>query len=215
VYLLGFDDMVSEADTEAMKPFRVLLEQRRRRAHTALNRVLRSQRFERLLEGWERELARSAADSDTARMPVAPVSRTLLHKAWRRVEKRGRRIDVESPPEALHDLRKRSKELRYLLEFFASLYEQRIHTRVVGELKRLQDNLGEFQDAESQRHLVQRYAEDLRAGGAPAQTLLTMGRMELGLEQRQSAAHTHFAACWKRFDGPQNRRRFTAMVSSV
>jgi CHAD domain-containing protein len=148
-------------------------------------------------------------------MPIALVSRTLLHKAWRRVEKRGRRIDVESPPEALHDLRKRCKELRYLLEFFASLYEQRAHTRVVGELKRLQDNLGEFQDAESQRHLVQRYAEDLRAGGAPAQTLLTMGRMEHGLEQRQNAAHAHLGGCWKRFDGRQTRRRFEAMVASV
>ena len=31
----------------------------------------------------------------------------------------GRAIDDDSPHEALHDLRKKGKELRYLLEFFA------------------------------------------------------------------------------------------------
>jgi hypothetical protein len=39
--------------------------------------------------------------------------------------------------------------------------------------------------------------------------------MQHRLQERQTAAHTQFAACWKRFDDRQNRRRFKAMVSSV
>ena len=35
----------------------------------------------------------------------------------------GGAITPASPPESLHELRKRCKELRYLLEFFGSLYD--------------------------------------------------------------------------------------------
>ena len=53
--------------------------------------------------------------------------------------------------------------MRYLLEFFASLYHPKTVSEFIGELKRLQDNLGEFQDAESQRDLVIHSAEELTA----------------------------------------------------
>ena len=41
-----------------------------------------------------------------------------LARADRRVLRRGSRITDASPAEDLHDLRKRAKELRYLLETF-------------------------------------------------------------------------------------------------
>jgi CHAD domain-containing protein len=41
-----------------------------------------------------------------------------LDRAHRRVLRRGSRITDRSPAEDLHDLRKRAKELRYLLETF-------------------------------------------------------------------------------------------------
>ena len=40
----------------------------------------------------------------------------------------------------------RSEGLRYLLEFFGSLYDRKNHAAVVSELKGLQDMLGRFQD---------------------------------------------------------------------
>ena len=73
--------------------------------------------------------------------PVGPLADRLLKRAWRRVEKRGGAITPESPAEALHDLRKRCKELRYLLEFFAGLYDAGAHGEIVAELKKLQSNL--------------------------------------------------------------------------
>ena len=41
-----------------------------------------------------------------------------------------------SPPEALHDLRKSGKELRYLLEFFAALYPPEVVKPMVGRSRR-------------------------------------------------------------------------------
>ena len=62
----------------------------------------------------------------------------------------GAAIDDASPPEALHDLRKKGKELRYLLEFFAGLYPAEVVKPMVKTLKALQDTLGRFQDREVQ-----------------------------------------------------------------
>ena len=61
----------------------------------------------------------------------------------------GRAIDDESPPESLHDLRKRGKELRYLLELFGSLFPPSVVKPMVSALKGLQDVLDAFRIARS------------------------------------------------------------------
>ncbi len=207
VYLLGFDEMVSHVpEPDTLEPFRALLIRHRRQAHTGLNRSLRSARFRRLTETWER------ATHETGGDPVGPLADRLLHKAWRRVEKRGDAITDASPAEDLHDLRKRCKELRYLLEFFAGLYDAGAHGTIVSELKKLQDNLGTFQDCESQRLLVLHHAEELAESGVGVATMLSMGRLEGQLEARQAAAHAEFATRWARFGRPRNRRLVEGLV---
>lgn len=231
VYLLGFDERIGHGgmaglDPAELEPFRLLLIEHTEKAHATLNQVLRSQRCKNLLETWDRDLGkyhrgRSAKKESAGKamsggtgIPVGELSRELLNRTWTRVAKRGRTIEAASPAEALHDLRKRCKELRYLLEFFGSLYDQRTLRRIVDELKLLQDNLGEFQDAESQRLLVRSSAEEMRAAGAPIGTLLAMGALEHQLMLRQAAAHDDCAACWSRFDDPETRAQFKDMVSA-
>ena len=54
--------------------------------------------------------------------------------------KMGTAIDDDTPAEDLHELRKVGKELRYLLEFFASLYPAEVVKPLVKSLKGLQDH---------------------------------------------------------------------------
>ena len=77
--------------------------------------------------------------------------------------KDGRRIDGESPPEALHDLRKRGKELRYLLELFGSVFDERAVDPLVAGLKHLQKVLGRFQDRAVQVETLRDMRHDLAA----------------------------------------------------
>ena len=65
------------------------------------------------------------AERPDAARPVADVAGERIAKVYRQMVKMGSAIDDDSPHEALHDLRKKGKELRYLLEFFASLYPER------------------------------------------------------------------------------------------
>ena len=99
----------------------------------------------------------------------------------------------------LHDLRKRCKELRYALEFFAPLHDPAAYGKVVSDLKRLQDCLGEFQDTEVQIGEIRALATSmLAAGEAPAVTLLAMGEVTAGLAARQQTGPCRLRAAVRR-----------------
>ena len=74
----------------------------------------------------------------------------------------GGRIDDGSPPEDLHDLRKRGKELRYLLELFGSPFPKGVVKPMVSTLKDLQEVLGRFQDRAVQIELLHEVRDELR-----------------------------------------------------
>ena len=60
------------------------------------------------------------------------------------------------PRDDIHRVRKRAKELRYLLEMFGPVFVREGLDPVVQRLRSLQDTLGEFQDAEVQRSWLAR-----------------------------------------------------------
>ena len=94
-----------------------------------------------------------------------------ITRVYRKMVKMGRAIDDDSPAEDLHELRKVGKELRYLLEFFSSLYPADVVKPFIKTLKGLQDQLGRFQDREVQANALRALAPEV---GQPA-TVMAMG----------------------------------------
>jgi CHAD domain-containing protein len=139
-------------------------------------------------------------------------------RSFRRIAAQGGAITPDSPPESLHDLRKRAKELRYLLEFFAPLHDQVAYRKVLSDLKQLQDCLGQFQDSEVQRHEIGALADAMLADSmlagraAPAATLLAMGEIAAKLALSQADARAEFAARFARFAGPAGRERLRVLL---
>ena len=123
-----------------------------------------------------------------------------LAGAYRRVLRRGSRITPASPAEDLHDLRKRCKELRYLLEIFAPVLDPGGAGGAVKELKALQDVLGTFQDSEAQREADLRAGRRHDGGGdADARTMLAMGEIAARLQESMQASRAEFAATFASF----------------
>jgi inorganic triphosphatase YgiF len=85
--------------------------------------------------------------------PLAVVAGAALSKSWKKVGKRARDIDTLTI-EQRHDLRKALKQLRYVIEFFGPLYDQKRVTRMVQRLKRLQDVFGALNDAAMVRQVL-------------------------------------------------------------
>ena len=171
---------------------------------------LRSPRFERFRARWRASLLVLATwDGQPCAGPIAAeVIVERLDRAHRRVLRRGSRITDASPPEDLHDLRKRVKELRYLLEISAPPTDPADARVAIKELKALQDVLGTFQDSEAQREALHALATDLMSGdGASVRTIFAMGEMAARLQEDQDTSRARFAAVFERFSQRSVRRR--------
>ena len=175
-----------------------------------LSAGLRSPRFARFRARWRASLLELASwDGQPGAGPTAAeVLVERLDRAHRRVLRLGGRITDASPAEDLHDLRKRAKELRYLLESFP-LTADRAGARVaIKELKVVQDVLGTFQDSEAQRDAIHALATDLIArGGVSTRTILAMGEIAARLQVDQDSSRERFADMFERFARRPVQRR--------
>ena len=149
------------AEDEAMLQTIESLRARQSTARAAVVHLLESERYRRLLEHWNSLLAlpeaREAAPVD-ARRPIVEVARERVSKAARRARRKGRAVDSDSPAAELHRFRIACKKLRYLLEFFQSLYRPAVVRRRIETLEALQDCLGAINDLSVQRGIVDEYA---------------------------------------------------------
>ena len=208
VHLLGFGPMTGQlvaASPADLEPLRAFLVRRRAREFRRLATALRGPRFRAITDDWRKALLeiRDAGGPRRRRPAAAALALATTGRAFRRIAAQGAAITQESPPESLHDLRKRAKELRYLLEFFAPLHDPVAYRKVVGDLKSLQDCLGDFQDSQVQREEIHALADAMLAErAAPAATLLAMGEIAAKLTLSQAEARADFARRFARFAGP-------------
>jgi CHAD domain-containing protein len=203
------------ADPADLQPFALQLRRHRSAARRSLVRGLRSARFRSVLSGWEDVLA------DLSRSPREPATRLTtgeladrsIRRAHRRVVRGGAAITPDSPPEALHSLRARCKELRYALELFAPVSDDAARKHAVADLKDLQDILGRFQDADVQRQTFYGFAEQMRAAQAPTRALMAMGELVAHLDADQQQARAGFDRAFARFSRPAGRQRMSLLTA--
>jgi CHAD domain-containing protein len=215
VYLLELDNMaarLASADPHDLDPFRSFLVRHRAAERRRLVRGLRSRRFEQLISDWRAALAQMTADANGG--PAAgALARQRIDRAFRKVVRRGARITADSPSEQVHELRKRCKELRYLLEVFRPLCADAPYRPLIKELKALQDTLGDFQDGEVQREAVREFAAVMmEQGAAPPPTVLAMGELAAQLDAHQLNARGALVGRLKPFLAKENRARVKALV---
>jgi CHAD domain-containing protein len=185
VQLLDFQDY---EDREALAPLHAVLARHRTRALAATRRALTAKRTTEALEGW----AALRALPDTP--PIEAVASERIARVYRRMVRMGEAIDADSPHEALHDLRKVGKELRYLLEFFGSLFPAETVKPMIKALKALQDVLGRFQDFEVQADTLRGLTSEVGAQAGGAEGLLAMGALIDRLAREQQRARDEFGA---------------------
>jgi CHAD domain-containing protein len=214
VYLLKFDDYLeggNAAQSLALEPVRAHLLRRQEQEQTTLRRHLASARFRRLVAGWDAFLQQPVAVRTTlpnARRPIDEFAREQIWKFHRRVLKHGRAIDTRTPADAVHELRLDCKKLRYMMEFCRSLFDKKTMAAQVKALKRLQDNLGDFNDLEVQQLKLQSFAGEMEARGeAPLETALAMGQLIEQLKERQDEERRRFERRFPEFDSAANNKR--------
>jgi CHAD domain-containing protein len=152
VHALVFPDYVAALPAEERRGLQALLalvNSEQQRTQHALAAMLASSQFRRRWQAWLRFVHADAlriSRQVLGAQPIAVVAPQLLAKRARRIERKGRKINAKSPPEAYHELRKDCKKLRYLIDAYGLYVRKAMPSRTIKRLKALQDLLGEYQD---------------------------------------------------------------------
>lgn len=221
VYLLNFDEYRDSLPAHAqadIEPLREFLLRHQCIEHSNLLKALDSARYRRLIKSWRSFLQQPINSRTTlknAARPVIEVACERIGSVYRRAIREGNAIHSGSAAEALHDLRKTCKKLRYLMEFFQSLFPSGDIKKLIQILKVLQDNLGDFQDYEVQVITLKKFSHQMVAEGTvPPDTLLAMGMLIDGLERRQHQAREDFFGRYRGFSQQGNQDRFRKLFAS-
>lgn len=102
------------------------------------------------------------SEAPNAQRPIVVISGLRIYKKYSTIRKMSLMINSQSPDTDLHDLRIECKKLRYLLEFFKSLYAPELVSELVRRLKYLQTVLGDFNDLYVQSETLTRLALELK-----------------------------------------------------
>jgi len=122
-----------------------LVRARRGVAQSVLTAALDGDRYGTLKRGWRvgiGDLAAAHSDPGT----TSAIAADLVARATRQLVRRAEAVTVDTPIDAIHDVRKRTKRLRYALDLFESVLDRRATKASQRATKRLQDDLGAFQD---------------------------------------------------------------------
>jgi CHAD domain-containing protein len=212
VQLEEWDELVAHLPSERrddVEPAHALLVRQRAAAFRAMRTTLRGPEYRQRWAEWREFLAAAAAPPaakkktkrSAAAEPVRDLAGKRIESVYRRMVRDGRAIDDTSPAQALHDLRKRGKELRYLLELFGGLWPAKQVRPMVNALKGLQDVLGRHQDREVQAANLRAMAPDLATQDDGAHALLALGALIDRLQAEQHEARDQFAERFSAFRG--------------
>lgn len=122
-----------------------LVQERRTDAQSTLSAALAGDRYGTLKRGWRVGIAELAANESEG-LTTEALADELVARAMRQLQQRAAAVTVDSTADVIHDVRKRTKRLRYTLELFDSALNRKTAKTYQRATKRLQDHLGAFQD---------------------------------------------------------------------
>jgi CHAD domain-containing protein len=219
VYLLEkslYFSMVPESMHEGLNVmFEVFATERQQELKHVID-MLHSETYTRTIT----ELAEQFTRSDVLKSgskgdePTLPFARQLIWKRYNKVCKIARRINADTPDEEVHVLRIQCKKLRYLMEFFTPLFPQKTIKKLIKALKRLQDNLGRFNDFSVQQRSLQAFLQDYSEHHHNTMKLAeSIGALITVLHQRQSEERHQILENFARFDSARTRATFCTLFT--
>ena len=219
VYLLERDQYMSRLPRN-LRPcldyFFVDIARQREEEQKKLVTHLHSKKFRQVLESWQVFLENGNTYGETGKsgLPVKTVARQIIFRKYTKILKDGGAIKRSSPDEDLHRLRIQCKKLRYILEFFSSLFPPAKMILAIKQLKRLQDNLGTFNDLSVQQEMLQKYLAALRPGSKKNQQLATaIGGLLTNLHHEQQRVRKRFYSRFHQFSCEENQQLYTKLFN--
>jgi len=191
----------------------------RKSLHNKFRHYLASGGYRLFLEEWEAFLNQQShpdlLQTPGAELSTLTVALGTIKKAWRKVIRNGRLISRETTDAELHALRIDCKKLRYLLEFFSSVFSHKTITPVIRQLKELQDNLGDFVDFSVQLRFLQEHLESALPGKENILAAAATGGLIATLHHKKEDARREFHRIFAAFDNEDTERLFADLLTGT
>ncbi|NTU53022.1 MAG: CHAD domain-containing protein [Chlorobiaceae bacterium] len=222
VYLLRrqeYTDLLPLSLRSALDPFFNDLEAEKRLHHKQFCRYLSGRDYLDFMTSWQEFIADETIPEEEsaplASRPTAKVAAKALRKAMKRVHVHGRRIGSESSDAELHELRIDCKKLRYLLEFFSSLFQPKTSTEVLRQMKALQDNLGTFVDLSVQMEFLQHRLATIPSERGGIGEAAALGGLLTSLSRKREKVREHFQVIFSGFDSDETGTLFNELLTGL
>ncbi|MCF6204092.1 MAG: CHAD domain-containing protein [Methylococcaceae bacterium] len=221
VYLLSFKkykEVLPISLREDLTPLYTLLKDKQKHAQKKLTENLSRSEYRTQLNDWETFLTQQPitkkGKKNGIHLTVKQLADQRIWKVYKHVLKEAKDISESSPAEALHDLRKTCKKLRYLLEFFQTLYPEDDMKIILKALKKFQTVLGDFQDYEVQEINIKQFSEEMMANKVSPNTFLAMGVLVQYLDSMKCQARAEFSNQFALFEQAENKHIFKNLFSN-
>ncbi len=220
VYLLSESEFEALLPEEMREDIVLLFDYLRTLREIALEEVIisfSSPEYAKAMREWEEFLNKPSPKKGVAAnaaVPIVDLARKRIYGRYRKVIEVGDIILTHTQDDLLHALRIECKKLRYLMEFFATLFPKKKMARLIGQLKKLQDNLGEFSDLSVQQEYLMNMAEKLPMDDVGSRkALVATGYLVENLNNKQKAVKDNFANTFTQFASPANQDAFRRLFS--
>jgi CHAD domain-containing protein len=221
VYLLKKDDFKAILPAE-LQPgldcfFQDILRQRKRKLRT-MREQLRSARFTELITDWSQFLHQlpQCELHPEGKKNCHEVAAKIIRKRFKRFLRHGEAINSSTSDEKLHELRIEGKKYRYLLEFYRSLFQDDAVESYLKQMKKLQNNLGDFNDFTVQKKMLVQKLAGLR-GDAPqaVETAAALGGLIVHLVENQQLVRTRFENAFLDFATAKNIELLESICAEI
>jgi CHAD domain-containing protein len=196
----GYAHDMSPETRNQLGAYELYLRRERAEARNRMSAVFASSRYAALVEAATKLVANGPNAGALRRwrsLSIRTGVRQSLRKSVGAVRKLGQRLVSRATPRELHALRIRAKRLRYELEFFSPVYPAL--RRPAAAVKKLQELLGEHQDAHEATARLRRYSAALRKQDAAAVLPPALAELRRGQLRLARGVRTKFAAQWPAF----------------
>ena len=177
-----------------------------------------SHRYRLILQDWETFLNEPFEDEPTtsnAGLCILTLAQKRIYKQYESIVEASNRMLVNIDDERLHALRIECKKLRYLMEFFFSLFSPKKMTALIAQLKKLQNKLGDFNDLCVQQEYLLDISEELPATNKKnKRVLVSIGSLISALDREMRVVKKSMFKTFANFASPPNERLFRELFAS-
>jgi CHAD domain-containing protein len=191
VLMLSLRRMSESLAADDLAALLAFLSRKQADAQRLLEQLLESSRYRDLLTSWRGFLQGAPAEDsepENAARPLVEVTSARILRLYARIFHQAIAVRNGSSADAIHEVRIEAKKLRHIIDATRSLHDDRDLARIVAGLKRMQNVLGEFNDAQAEeRNLLICGQALLEAGEGEPGILLTVRRLAESAHDRAAS----------------------------